>query len=207
MKSTQYISQGKTIQEHIENIENACKAGICWVQLRLKNVLLIDYLEAAKKCREICDIYGTILIINDNVGVAAESGADGVHLGLNDTSPKEARKQLGKNAIIGGTANTFENCIQHIKDGVDYIGLGPFRFTTTKKELSPVLESKGYSSIISQLNKKGYKTPIIAIGGITLEDITELSKTGIEGIAVSGLLTGENFDVLKERIQKMKFWL
>lgn len=206
MKCTQYISQGNTIQEHINNIENACKAGVCWVQLRLKNVSIIDYLSAAKKCRQICNTYGTILIINDNIGIAAESGADGVHLGLSDTNPKEARKQLGISAIIGGTANTLEDCKQHIEDGVDYIGLGPYSFTTTKKKLSPVLENKGYNTIISQLRNEGLNTPVVAIGGIKMEDISKLSETGIDGIAVSGLLTGEPIAILKERVQKMKFW-
>lgn len=199
----QYISQGKTISEHLANIEAVCKAGGRWVQLRLKNVSLMEYLTAAKKCREICDDYGAIFIVNDNVGIAAESGADGVHVGLTDTNPAEARKQLGANAIVGGTANTIEDCVQHIKDGVDYIGLGPLRFTTTKHKLSPVLGAEGYTAILKSLAEKGYQTPVIAIGGITLEDIEALSQTGISGIAVSGLLTGVSNEELEKRISTL----
>jgi len=199
----QYISQGKTIQEHLDNIETVCKAGGKWIQLRLKNVSLIEYLIAAKKCRTICDTYGAIFIINDNVGIAGEAQADGIHVGLTDANPKEARKQLGDNAIIGGTANTLEDCIKHIKDGVDYIGLGPLRFTTTKDKLSPVLGIEGYTHILKSLSEKGYQTPVIAIGGIELSDIAALSKTGVSGIAVSGLLTGAPIQELENRIKKL----
>lgn len=198
----QYISQGKSIPEHLSNIEKVCQAGGNWIQLRLKNVSLIDYLEAAKKCRIICDRYGATLIINDNVGIAAESQADGVHVGLTDVNPKEARKQLGKNAIIGGTANTYENCLQHINDGVDYIGLGPYKYTTTKDKLSPILGIEGYQKISTQLAQKRQQIPIIAIGGITVEDIPVLLKTGIHGIAVSGLLSKGNVEEQYDKLRK-----
>ncbi|WP_010522999.1 thiamine phosphate synthase [Aquimarina agarivorans] len=200
----QYISQGKTITEHLQNIEAVCKSGCKWVQLRLKNVELLDYLNAAKEARKICDTYGAVLIINDNIGVAGESGADGVHVGLTDTNPKEVRKQLGEEAIIGGTANTLEDCLQHIEDGVDYIGLGPFRFTTTKDKLSPILGAKGYSEIVNQIVLKGFQLPVVGIGGITLSDLPELSKTGLSNIAVSGLLTGESELELKQRIEQIE---
>ncbi len=201
---TQYISQGKSIEEHLQNIEAVCKSGCKWVQLRLKNVELLDYLKAAKEARKICDTYGAVLIINDNIGVAGESGADGVHVGLTDTNPKEVRKQLGEEAIIGGTANTLEDCLQHIEDGVDYIGLGPFRFTITKDKLSPILGAKGYSEIVNQIVLKGFQLPIVGIGGITLSDLPELSTTGLSNIAVSGLLTGESELELKQRIEQIE---
>ncbi len=200
----QYISQGATIADHITNIENVCKAGVKWVQLRLKKVELIDYLEAAKKCRKICDTYGAIFIINDNVGIAGESKADGIHVGLTDTNPKEARKQLTENAIIGGTANTLEDCLQHIKDGVDYIGLGPFTFTTTKDKLSPVLGLEGYQEIIGQLKKQGHQIPIIAIGGIQIKDTEELFNVGVSGIAVSSLLSSGSDNEIKNNINEIK---
>jgi len=171
------------------------------VQLRLKNVTLINYLNAAIKARKLCDQYGAVLIINDNIGIAGQSNADGVHLGLTDSNPKEARKQLGNEAIIGGTANTFENCLQHINDGVDYIGLGPYRFTSTKDKLSPILGVDGYTKIVEAITQKGYQLPIVGIGGITLEDLSEIANTGLSNIAVSGLLTGVNNADLKKRIE------
>ncbi len=199
----QYISQGKTIGDHLINIENVCKSGVKWVQLRLKKVSLIDYLEAAKKCRKICDTYGAVFIVNDNIGIAAESNADGVHLGLTDASPIEARKQLGVNAIIGGTANTLTNCLQHIEDGVDYIGLGPYRFTKTKDKLSPILGLEVYREIVNQLKAQEYSTPIIAIGGIQTKDVKELLSIGVSGIAVSGLLSNENEQSRKEIVLQL----
>ncbi|WP_271728609.1 thiamine phosphate synthase [Aquimarina algiphila] len=197
----QYISQGKTPQEHLENIEEVCVAGCKWVQFRLKDEDMATYLHTALKARDICDQYGSILIINDNVGVAKAAMADGIHLGLNDMNPREARKILGDNFIIGGTANTVADCMQHIQDGVDYIGLGPFRYTTTKKKLSPVLGSEGYKAILKEVSKNS-KIPIVAIGGIVEKDISDIIKTGVSGIAVSGMLT--NQEDLEKKIQNIK---
>jgi len=197
----QYISQGKTPEEHLENITAVCKAGGRWIQLRLKDVDMATYVNTATKCRNICDIYNAIMIVNDAVSVAKTSLADGVHLGLNDMSIKDARKILGKNAIIGGTANTINDCLEHINAEVDYIGLGPFRYTLTKDKLSPVLGVKGYEQILSELKKKEKATPIIAIGGIIEDDIKPLMRTGVSGIAVSGLLT--NITELSEKITQI----
>ncbi len=198
----QYISQGKTPDEHLQHIKNVCKAGCGWVQLRLKNTDMATYLNTAIQCRNICDQYGAIMIINDNVGVAKVAMADGVHLGLGDMNPKEARKILGDNFIIGGTANTLEDCIQHIEGEVDYIGLGPFKYTETKRKLSPILGLEGYRNILSEEEIQNSEIPIVAIGGIVESDIVELIKVGLSGIAVSAMLTGE--DALKETIQNIK---
>ncbi len=200
----QYISQGKTVEAHIQNIENVCKAGVNWIQLRLKNISDLEYLNAAKKVRVICDTYGATFIINDNIGVAGESQADGIHLGLDDASPLDARKQLGEHVIIGGTCNTLHDCIKRANEKVDYIGLGPFQFTKTKEKLSPILGFKGYTEIISNLKNENIHIPIIAIGGITLKDISQLTATGLSGIAVSGLLSGKNIDETILVVKKLK---
>ena len=202
MIKLQYISQGNTPKEHLRNIGEVCEAGCRWVQLRLKDVDLALYLETAIKCREICDQYGAIMIINDQVSIAKASLADGVHLGLGDMNPTDARKILGENSIIGGTANTIQDCIQQADAGVDYIGLGPYRHTITKKKLSPILGLEGYRTIVSELQSKGITIPVIAIGGIQSEDVEQIVATGIEGIAVSGMLT-ENED-LEEKIKEIK---
>ncbi|WP_106790936.1 thiamine phosphate synthase [Aquimarina sp. Aq78] len=200
----QYISQGKTPEEHLKNMENACKAGCKWIQLRLKEVDMATYLNTALQCRNICDQYDTIMIINDNVSVAKAVLADGIHLGLNDMNPREARKILGDNFIIGGTANTIENCLQHIKDGVDYIGLGPYKHTITKKKLSPVLGIDGYTSILTKLKNQNLELPIIAIGGIIEKDVATLMETGVSGIAISGELTNQvNLEKKIETIKKL----
>lgn len=197
----QFISQGDTPDEHLLRIENFCKAGGSWAQLRLKNVDTITYLNTALKCRNICDHYNATMIVNDNVEVAKAAHADGVHLGLKDMDPIEARKILGDNYIIGGTANTIEDCKKRIDQGVDYIGVGPFTYTKTKEKLSPVLGFSGYQNILSELDIET-KVPIIAIGGIQPENIQELMDTGIDGIAASGMLIHQTSP--KEEITAIK---
>ncbi|WP_338088442.1 thiamine phosphate synthase [Maribacter zhoushanensis] len=182
-----YISQGKTPQEHLENIQKACTSGVELVQLRLKNQSEKVVHETAIQAREITAKYQTRLIINDYYKVAAAVKADGVHLGKTDTSPITARKVLASWQIIGGTANTLEDCEALIAKKVDYIGLGPFKFTETKENLSPVLGLNGYLTILEELNTS---VPIIAIGGIIADDITAIMKTGVHGIAISGEIPG-----------------
>ncbi|WP_255702809.1 thiamine phosphate synthase [Antarcticibacterium sp. 1MA-6-2] len=146
-----YISQGKIPEEHLENIRRMCAAGADWVQLRLKNETFERVLETAKAVKNICDAFQVKLIINDFPEVAKKINADGVHLGKLDSCPLEARRLLGKDKIIGGTANTLEDCESLCEKQVDYIGLGPFRFTTTKKNLSPILGTAGYQELLCSL--------------------------------------------------------
>jgi thiamine-phosphate pyrophosphorylase len=181
-----YISQGESPKAHIEHIQKACTSGAELVQLRLKNCSEKKLLKLATQAREITSHFQTRLIINDHYKIAKAVKADGVHLGKTDTCPLDARKTLYSWQIIGGTANTLDDCQTLIKKDVDYIGLGPFRFTDTKTNLSPVLGLNGYTALIDALNTK---TPILAIGGITLEDVPAILKTGISGIAVSGAIT------------------
>ena len=178
-----YISQGETPKEHLENIQKACTYGAELVQLRLKDLSPKKVLKAAEEAREITSHYQTRLIINDYYKIAKEVKADGVHLGKNDTCPTIAKKHLGDYYFVGGTANTIQDCEALIKKNVDYIGLGPFRFTKTKDNLSPIVGYKGYLAILEELKTD---TPIIAIGGITLEDVPEILSTGVHGIAASG---------------------
>jgi len=198
IEKLQYITQQTKTLSHIDCVKEACIAGIKWVQLRMKDVSIEDYLATAKEARIVCDLYDVKLIINDSVEVAINSDADGIHLGKTDMNPVEARQILGNDKIIGGTANTVEDVKKLINNGVDYIGLGPFKHTTTKQNLSPVLGLDGYYSISEKLfeflkNGELINTipPIVAIGGIQLKDIIHLMKTGVDGIAVSGLLTND----------------
>lgn len=185
-----YISQGNTPEEHLNNIQGACTAGVDWVQLRLKNLDPKTILETAKKAREITGHFQTRLIINDYYKVAKEVNADGVHLGKKDACPKKVKEYLGKYYSVGGTANTLEDCKTLLEKKVDYIGLGPFKFTETKKKLSPVLGAVGYQVLVDELKTD---IPIIAVGGIELSDVADIMNTGIFGIAVSGAIT-KNFN-------------
>ncbi|MCT4697913.1 thiamine phosphate synthase [Tenacibaculum haliotis] len=183
-----YITQGKTAQEHLDNIQKACASGAEWVQLRLKGFDPKTILETAKKAREITGHFQTRLIINDYYKVAKEVNADGVHLGKSDACPLKVRAYLGKFYSVGGTANTLEDCKKLLEKKVDYIGLGPFQFTETKKNLSPVLGVEGYQQIVKELQTE---TPIIAIGGITLDDVAGIVHSGVYGVAASGAITND----------------
>ncbi|MFI2744440.1 thiamine phosphate synthase [Zhouia sp. PK063] len=193
----QYISQGKTAAEHLKNIERACQAGVKWVQLRMKNVTDEVYLTTAKRAKEICKSYNAIFVVNDSMYVAIHSYADGVHLGKEDESPVLARKLLGTN-IVGGTANTLQDCEKLIAAKVDYIGLGPFRYTETKKNLSPILGIEGYKHILAHVPDS---VPVIAIGGITPLDVSALVSVGVSGIAVSGILTLDHLEQIRTNVK------
>ena len=185
----QYISQGNTVEEQVYNIHKALDNGCDWIQMRFKKNYSDDAFTLAEAVKMLCKEYLATFIINDNVHLAKQLDADGVHLGLSDMSVEEARLILGKTKIIGGTANTFEDVLQRTAENCDYIGLGPYQFTTTKQHLSPILGLEGYRSIIEQMKAKNIQIPIYAIGGITLENVESLMKTGIHGIAISGLIT------------------
>ena len=182
----QFISHKTERIDYLEGIEKALEGGCRWVQLRMKEAKPEDIIETGKQARKLCDKYSAKLIIDDHVELVKEIGADGVHLGKNDMPISEARKILGNDLIIGGTANTFDDVRNHYEASADYIGCGPFRFTTTKKVLSPILGLQGYSDITARMKAEGIDIPIIAIGGITLDDIPDLMQTGINGIAISG---------------------
>ena len=185
----QYISQGDTIEKQLYNIRRALDSGCYWIQLRFKNPNLPEVAALAEAVKILCKEFSATLIINDNVHLAQQLDADGVHLGLSDMKIGEARALLGNTKIIGGTANTFEDVLQRTEERCDYIGLGPFQFTATKEKLSPILGLEGYGSIIEKMKQKNIKIPIYAIGGITLENVESLMETDIYGIAVSGLIT------------------
>lgn len=167
------------------------------MQLRMKDVMQMEYLDTAIKAREICHRNKAQLIINDSISVAKASGADGVHLGKEDAMITEARKVLGSNKMVGGTANTLADCQQLIQQGVNYIGLGPHRFTLTKEKLSPVLGFEGYASILNELQTT---LPVYAIGGIQPNDVEELVQTGVHGVAISGALSKGNIDEVKATV-------
>lgn len=189
LSKIQYISHGDTVEEQKKNILNALEAGCKMIQVRFKNGSKEEILEVAKQARTWCTYGSALLIINDSIEITRETDADGVHLGLTDASIEEARKALGSNKIIGGTANTLEDVVQRIHEKCDYVGLGPLRFTATKEKLSPLLGFEGYQRITKELELRGLSIPIYAIGGIVQSDVQLLKRTGIYGIAVSGMIS------------------
>jgi thiamine-phosphate pyrophosphorylase len=168
---------------HTMLAQKACEGGVKWVQFRAKKLFGDEVLAEAKKVKAVTDKHGAVLVINDHIQVAAELGV-GVHLGKQDLPVNEARKILGDNTIIGGTANTVEDVLRLVEEGADYIGLGPFRFTTTKENLSPVLATNELARIL----KVQKQVPVIVIGGIKAEDVRAIVDMGAYGVAVSSAI-------------------
>jgi thiamine-phosphate pyrophosphorylase len=186
----QKISKLHYITTSASLAEKACEGGVDWIQLRLKIIPYEDYRTIAKEVKAVCKQYNATFILNDNVQLALEIEADGVHIGKEDMQPEDARAILGRNFIIGCTSNTLDDIITLSKKDIDYIGFGPYRFTTTKEKLSPIVGLEGYQRIFSYLNNAGIATPpVIGIGGIRESDVAELLSTGLYGIAVSGAIT------------------
>ena len=185
----QYISQGETVAEQLNNIQQALNAGCNWIQLRFKNATLHTTMQLAEEVKQLCTTYNATFIINDYPHIAKAVDAGGVHLGLTDVSINEAKKIVGEYKIIGGTANTLQHVLQRVDEGCDYVGLGPLRFTATKLKLSPILGLEGYQQIMDALAESQIQLPIYAIGGIVLEDIPAIMKTGMYGVAVSSIIT------------------
>ena len=189
----QFITHYTEKYSYLDSVKLALEGGCKWIQLRMKDAAVDEMRPVAVKVQEMCRDYGATFIIDDHVDLVKELGADGVHLGKNDMPIDKARLILGKDFIIGGTANTFDDVRKHYANGANYIGCGPFRFTTTKKGLAPVLGLEGYSNIIRKMRQAGINLPVVAIGGITLEDIPRIMLTGVSGIALSGtVLRSEN---------------
>lgn len=182
----QFISHYSERYSYLDSIQLALEGGCRWIQLRMKDALDEEVRPIAIEAQKLCRHYNATFIIDDRVALVRELGADGVHLGKNDMPIREARRLLGSDFIIGGTANTFEEAKVHYEASADYIGCGPFRFTTTKQKLAPVLGLEGYRSIISKLRAANITIPVVAIGGITKDDIPAILQTGITGIALSG---------------------
>ena len=176
-----------------EEVKMVIDGGCRWVQLRMKDVSDEEVKSVAEQIIPMCQETDTILVIDDRVELTMDLKVHGVHLGKNDMPAVDAREYLGAGAIIGVTANTAQDIIAYKKVDVDYVGLGPFKYTTTKSNLSPIIGLDGYRDIITEVRNAGVELPIVAIGGITLEDVAKLMSTGVNGIAMSGaILSAEN---------------
>lgn len=186
MAHVQFITHTSARYTYADSARLALAGGCRWIQLRMKDAQREEIIATAAEILPLCRELGATFILDDHVELVELTGADGVHLGKNDMPIAEARRQLGHNKIIGGTANTFEDILAHAEAGADYIGCGPFRFTTTKKNLSPILGLEGYARIVEQMRQNNISLPIVAIGGIAFEDIPAILQTGVTSIALSG---------------------
>ena len=161
-----------------EQIEAALKGGVTIVQLREKNLPEEEFIAEAIRVKELCSRYNVPLIINDNADVALKSGADGVHVGIEDTPVAELRQKVGKDFIIGATAKTVEQAQSAEKAGADYLGVGAVFPSPTKKNAIRITAEK-LKEICSSVS-----VPAVAIGGISLDNVSEIKGCGMSGIAV-----------------------
>ncbi|MEE1204333.1 MAG: thiamine phosphate synthase [Bacteroidales bacterium] len=183
----QFITHYSKDYSYIDSVHIALEGGCRWVQLRMKDSDEILFEKTAIVVQQMCKKYGANFIIDDNVALAKKIEADGVHLGKNDMPITEARKLLGEGFIIGSTVNSFEDILYILKSGItpDYFGCGPFRYTSTKKNIAPILGYEGYLNINHKMFDNNIQIPLIAIGGIRKKDIPQLLKSGVSGIALS----------------------
>lgn len=190
----QFITHHTDRYSYVDSARIALEGGCRWIQLRMKDAEERELRDTAIIIQRMCRAAGATFIIDDNVALAKSIGAQGVHLGKGDMPIAEARKILGDGFIIGGTVNSFDDILYHLQNSMpDYFGCGPFRYTSTKRNLAPILGIEGYSDIIKQMREHNIATPLIAIGGIAKENIPQLLKSGVDGIALSGsILRADN---------------
>ncbi len=206
----QFITHKNDRYGYVEGAIEALAGGCKWIQLRMKEATADELREAVKILKPACAEKEAILVIDDHVELVAELDVDGVHLGKNDMPPAEARRLLGEKYIIGATANTIEDIRALAVQDVDYIGLGPYRFTETKRNLSPVLGVEGYRRIMEACRAEGIEHPVVAIGGITIDDLQPLMDVGVSGIALSGTILNapsprETTETILAMLNKIKY--
>lgn len=190
----QFITHYTEKYSYTDSARIALEGGCRWIQLRMKDADASTLEETALIVQKMCKDYGATFIIDDHVLLTKKIKADGVHLGKNDMPIAEARRLLGDSFIIGGTVNSLDDVRATLQSATpDYFGCGPFRFTSTKKNLAPILGHEGYRNIIREMKEGGIRIPLVAIGGIRKEDISELMADGVHGIALSSsILRAEN---------------
>lgn len=183
-----------------EQVESALKGGATCVQLREKELDETSFLEEAVALKKLCGKYGVPLIINDNVDIAIKCGADGVHVGQSDMAAGNVRKAVGDKMIIGVSAQTVEQALAAQAAGADYLGVGAVFPTSTKLDASEV-SRQTLKEICAAVD-----IPVTAIGGINKSNISELSGTGVDGVAlVSAIFAAENIEEECKVLKKLSY--
>ena len=167
-----------SLENFLEKVETACRSGVTIIQLREKNLTTNQYYQLAKQVKEITDAYQVPLIIDDRLDVCLAVDAAGLHIGDDELPVSVARQVLGPEKILGVTAKTVKRALEAETSGADYLGTGAI-FPTTTKENAPI-------TLISTLKTicQTVAIPVVAIGGLTSENIDQLAETGIAGVAV-----------------------
>ena len=179
-------------------VEKALEGGTTFVQLREKELDEVHFLEEAKKIKELCDRYHVPFVINDNVDIALEIDADGVHVGQSDMEAGDVRAKLGPDKIIGVSAQTVEQALLAQERGADYLGVGAVFHTDSKADAADI------SHETLKAITEAVDIPVIAIGGISKENVSELSGTGICGIAViSAIFAEKDIENATKKLKKL----
>lgn len=184
----QYITNTECPLSIQEQVKAVLDGGCRWVQIRMKDASDDEVRQVVKEIKPICDAVDAFLILNDRVELAKELEVSGVHLGKTDMLPSKARVFLGAGFVIGVTANTFDDILAVRALDIDYIGMGPFAYTTTKKNLAPMLGIEGISALCKEMRANDIDIAHVAVGGIRLDDVDALMNAGANGIAVSGAI-------------------
>ena len=179
-----------SLESFLEKVETACRSGVTIVQLREKNLTTNQYYQLAKQVKEITDAYQVPLIIDDRLDVCLAVDAAGLHIGDDELPVSVARQVLGPDKILGVTAKTVKRALEAEESGADYLGTGAI-FPTTTKENAPITRISTLNDICQTVS-----IPVVAIGGLTSENIDQLIGTGIAGVAVvRDLMQAEDIEV------------
>lgn len=202
----QFITNTESGTPVVDQIKGFIAGGGRWVQIRMKDAADEEIARVVEEIKPLCIETETFLILDDRVELAKTLDVGGVHLGKNDMLPSKARMLLGPAAVIGVTANTIDDIKAVRSLDVDYIGMGPYADTKTKKNLAPILGLEGIRNLCKEMEQLEITISHVAVGGIRLEDVVPLMEAGCNGIAVSGAIafaddiakaTSEFLEVLK----------
>lgn len=193
----QYITNTECDTPVADQVLGVIEGGCRWVQIRMKDATDDEIRKVVEAVKPKCLEKEVFLILNDRVELAKELNVGGVHIGKEDMPPSKARMILGPAAVIGVTANTFADILAVSQHDIDYFGIGPFRHTSTKKNLAPVLGIDGIRNICYEMAENNINIPHVAVGGITYDDILPLLEAGVNGVAVSGAIANAK-DIVKE---------
>ncbi|TDO21392.1 thiamine phosphate synthase [Pedobacter duraquae] len=184
----QFITHDIPTLTHVEQAQTACSAGAKWLQYRCLTKDDAALLEDINQIAEICDDWGATLIVTDHVHLNGKADIQGFHMEDMDADFIKLRGELGEAITIGGSSNTLEGLLRLAAEGVDYAGFGPFSVTTTKPNQAALLGVSGYADAMQVLRDKEINLPVLAVGGVQLEDIEDLMATGVFGIAASAAI-------------------
>ena len=195
MVTDRELMSSSTIEQ---NVDDACKGGVTLVQLREKNIETHEFIEVAKSVKKITDKHGVALIINDNVEVALEVDAAGVHVGQDDMPAREVRKMLGASKIVGVSVSNVHEAIKAEQDGADYLGIGAMSFTSTKPDAKVV----GIEMVPKILD--AIKIPCVVIGGINMQTIPRFVGMGLAGFSVvSAIVAAKDVEGAAYRLKQI----